>query len=115
MLFIKKAKKHTTVVCTWLDIRCDFAAWFRHDWSRSLGPCGTEHIETNARPPRLAACRQPYPEKVHAPSVLAGEVRGYYFTAVSLQLCAGIDSAHLDEHHALRSCPLERHTCALTI
>lgn len=72
-------------------------------------------MDTNARPPRLAACGQPYSEKVHPPSVLAGEVKGDYFTAFPPQLCAGIDVAHLDECHALRSCPLERHSCVLTI
>lgn len=102
------------MVCMWLDARWDLDAGLRHDQSRSLEACGTQHVETKARPPRLSACGQPCCEKVHPPSVLARDVKEDCGTALSPQLCAGIDVVHLDGSHTPRSCPIERHSCVLT-
>lgn len=40
--------KHTTVVCMWLDTRCDFDAWLRHNQSRFVGACEDQSQTTKA-------------------------------------------------------------------
>lgn len=97
------------VVCMWLDTSRDLHAWLRRGRSRSLGARGDQCQATKACSLCVALC-----EKVHPPSLLAGEVKEDYFTAVSPQLCAGIGVARLDKRHVLRSCPPERHSCTFT-